>query len=301
MSLLDLPERLLQRAAHRLLSEVGRAWVCTNGDVIQVLAPGMINPHEGPDVTHIAVLHNGTVYIGDAEFHVHASSWIHHGHDADSRYRDVMIHVILSEDRHVACARWTLVLPHDEMGQALRMHVSIPTPNSTAIDEIQRAAMLRLNRATALARAAIGRVGIVDSLRVLTSNYFDRLHAKRRHPTPTDLGQIIRSAITESSLGLFARSIDDVPIDQILTALECADRTRISLEGAALRREIVVNVILPVSCARARNDQRAVLLQWYWAARSIHSYGILRRRFPSQDQSFVWQQQGMLEFMRRYG
>jgi len=275
--------------------------VCTNGDLIQVLAPGMINPHEGPDVTHIAVLHDGTVYIGDAEFHVHSSAWIHHRHDTDPRYNEVLIHIVLSDDRPVTQARWTIVLPHDEMGHALRMQTPLPPADTTAVDEIQRAAMLRLNRATALARSAIGRVGVPEAIRVLTAGYFDRLSSKRRHPLPVDIFHSVRFAIDESPLGLFARNIISIPPDEILGAFEHAERTRISVEGAALRREIAVNVILPISCSHASDEQRAILLQWYWSARAVHQYGTLRRRFETQDQSFVWQQQGMLEFLRRYG
>lgn len=301
MSLLQLPETLLQRAAQKLLSDSGRIWTCTNGDQVQILAPGIVNPHEGPDFTHTAVLHNGCVRIGTAEFHVRSSAWHEHGHARDVRYDDVMMHVVLVDDRPADACKWTLILPHDEMGRALHALGERKEHDSSNVDEIQRSAVLRLNRATAFARSAIGRVGPVDALRVMTSQWFDRLSSKRRHPMPEDLVYGIRTAITTSPLGLLAVNIADCEPDQILGAFDMAERERIFTEGASLRREIVVNVILPVCCALANDAQRIALLQWYWSVRAVHPYGLLTRRFPHQDQAYVWQQQGMLEWLRRYG
>ena len=298
MSLLDLPERLLQRAAQRLLSDGSRTWLCTNGDHVQVLAPGLLNPHEGPDFTHIAVLHNGLVTIGNAEFHVHSSSWFHHGHDNDERYDDVMLHVVLVDDRPIDRLRWTIIVPLDEMGRAVRNRASAIEHGSSNVDEIQRSAMLRLQRATAFARSAVGRVGHVDALRVMTSHWFERFASKRRHPTPDELVLDVRSVITTSPLGLFAINIAQIPPNEILGALHIAEQTRIATEGSALRREIVVNIVLPLCCALATDEQRVVLLQWYWSVKAVHPYGLLARRFPAQDQSYVWQQQGMLEWLR---
>ncbi len=301
MSLLDLPETLLQRAAQKLLSDSGRVWTCTNGDPVQILAPGIVNPHEGPDFTHIAVLYQGCVRIGTAEFHTYSSSWFDHGHAKDARYDDVMMHIVLVDDKPADSCMWTLVLPHSDMGLALHGLGQQRDHDASNVDEIQRSAILRLNRATAYARSAIGRVGSVDALRVMTSQWFDRLASKRRHPMPEDLVLGVRAIIISSPLGRLATQICDYEPEQILDAIDRAERERIFTEGAALRREIVVNVILPICCALAGDAQRIALFQWYWSVRAVHPYGLLTRRFPNQDQTYVWQQQGMLEWLRRYG
>ncbi|MCX6141560.1 MAG: DUF2851 family protein [Candidatus Kapabacteria bacterium] len=301
MSLLDLPERLLQRAAQRLLSDGGRTWTCTNGDSIQILSTGLLNPHEGPDFTRMAVLNDGIVHVGNSEFHVHSSAWFHHGHENDERYDDVLLHIVLVHDRPTVDVRWTLVLPLDDIERAIRTRNGPVEYDSSNVDEIQRSAMLRLYRATAFARSAVGRVGPVNALQVLTSHWFDRLSSKRRHPMPNELVQAIRMSIAGSPIGILALNIATVPPGEILMALEHAERARIISEGAALRREIVVNIILPLCCALADEAQRVVLLQWYWSVKAVHPYGLLYRRFPQQDQTYVWQQQGMLEWLRQYG
>ena len=33
----------------------------------------------------------------------------------------------------------------------------------------------------------------------------------------------------------------------------------------------------------------------------MQSYGILKRKFPEFEQKFLWQQQGMLEYLKEYG
>jgi hypothetical protein len=61
-----------------------------------------------------------------------------------------------------------------------------------------------------------------------------------------------------------------------------------------------MNVIFPCCCAVAPNASLVALLQWFWSAPSIHHYAALRRRFPGFDQTYMWQQQGLLEYVRWY-
>lgn len=301
MSLFDLSELVLQRAAHRVLADGARMWTCTNGDTVQVLSPGLINVHEGPDLTHMAVLHNGCVNIGAGEFHVYASSWHSHGHSSDPRYRSVMMHVVLAADVLDVPCRWTLALPIDEVGRTVQGLSGRAAPTSDPVDELQRAAMMRLNRATVNARAVIFRHGLSKALKLLTSEWFEKFSSKRRHPIPQSLIQAILHALPTSALGTIVIDLNGMRWQDLLTIIETSERLRIASEGASIRRELVVNVILPCCCAFATPEQKIMLLQWYWSARTLHSYGLLRRRFPDVSQDYVWQQQGMLEFLRKYG
>jgi hypothetical protein len=246
----------------------------------------------------MALLANGEVIVGNAEFHVHASSWHHHGHDRDRRYDDVILHVVLVDDARTAASTPTLVLPLDDVARCVPRPPAAFDGTVENVDEIQRGALLRLLRHTAAAKAAVRRVGQADALRVLTSSWFDRFSRKRHHPTDDELVLDVRSAIAGSPLGLFAARIGTLRAEEILDALAHAEQTRIAREGAPLRRELLVNAVLPLAYAVAPVRNRVPLLQWYWSAKAIHSYGMLRRRFPTIDQAYVWQQQGMLELLR---
>jgi hypothetical protein len=169
------------------------------------------------------------------------------------------------------------------------------------VDELQRAAFLRLSRNVARGRAAIGRVGEVEAIRVLTAEWFERLAIKRHHPLLDDMARIVREQLPTSPLGLFARGLQSVEADELLRSLHHAEQYRIAHEGRSIRREIVINVIIPISLARASAQQGVILLQWYWMTRAQRSYAGLDRRYPGMRQDYIWQQQGMLELQRRGG
>jgi hypothetical protein len=125
---------------------------------------------------------------------------------------------------------------------------------------------------------------------------------RRRH-RPVDAGRlgIMRSRLDASPLGLLIRQMDIIPSAELVASIDRAERKRIAYEGPSIRRELFVNAVLPVLCAIASDEQRVVLFSWFWSAESVHPYGHLRRRFPALPQERVWQQQGMLEYLRTYG
>ena len=78
-------------------------------------------------------------------------------------------------------------------------------------------------------------------------------------------------------------------------------KSKIHSEGGALRREIILNCILPLSLCMANEEARINLLFWFWATPALNSYGTLSTKFPEMPQNFLWQQQGMLEYIKLYG
>lgn len=75
----------------------------------------------------------------------------------------------------------------------------------------------------------------------------------------------------------------------------------LSDEGAHLRRELIINAIMPIALALADDDARISLFVWYWSTQSLNKYGLLTRKYPEIPQNFLWQQQGLLEYIKQYG
>jgi len=78
-------------------------------------------------------------------------------------------------------------------------------------------------------------------------------------------------------------------------------RNKILDEGAHLRRELILNCVLPLSLCLAGEEARISLFLWFWSTPALHPYGLLNRRFKELPQNFLWQQQGMLEYIREHG
>jgi hypothetical protein len=85
--------------------EVARRWwtlppgsilPLSDGMTYQLVFVGRLGGSRGPDALD-AVLDtgNGARLAGDIEFHVRASEWTAHGHEADPRYNNVILHVVL--------------------------------------------------------------------------------------------------------------------------------------------------------------------------------------------------------------
>jgi len=302
MKVMQLPERSLLRCAHAVLADPVREWVTTDGTLLQVVAAGRINVHEGPDLHDVAVLHGGEILIGDAEFHARSSDWHRHHHASDPRYRSLLLHVVLDEDDAlVQAARWTLVIPADDIATAWAQLRRKRLQPDVAVEELQHFAVLRLLRQTADAAAHLRRLGREQALAAMAAQWAERYERKRRRPSEQIDPRTLAVALPGSALGSVVLHFSQADPAQILAMLDRAERVRIAGEGAALRREVLTNVILPLLCAVATPEQRVVLFQWYWTTRAVHPYGVLRRRFPEQSQDQVWQQQGLLEFLREHG
>jgi hypothetical protein len=298
----DIPERVLQRAVHCMVGDPQRRWTCTNGAQLQIVAAGLVNPHEGPDFRDLAVLHDGLVIVGCGEFHRRASEWHAHAHDDDRRYQAVLVHFVLEDDVPVEGVRWTIVVDAETVGEGLRRWRSIEsTPADVPVDELQHHALLRLLRSTAEASVHVRRLGAPVATRMMATAWIERLLRKRHRPMDAGRLGILRSRLDASAMGMLVRQIPIIEVAELQAAIERAERMRIAQEGTAIRRELFVNAVLPVLCAMAADDQRVVLFTWYWSARAVHPYRHLRRRFPSIPQDYMWQQQGMLEFLRHHG
>jgi hypothetical protein len=77
-----------------------------DGQEVVVHSPGRWNLQAGPDFQHaVLTFANGERCRGDVEVHRYTSGWTTHRHHLDARYNQVILHVVLWNDRHTTTVR----------------------------------------------------------------------------------------------------------------------------------------------------------------------------------------------------
>ena len=72
--------------------------ISTAGEEIEIISPGELNGHAGPDFINARLLIGGTQWAGNVEMHLKSSEWANHNHQNDDAYRNVILHVVMEED-----------------------------------------------------------------------------------------------------------------------------------------------------------------------------------------------------------
>ena len=91
----------------------------TDGQMVEVIDPGLQNKDAGPDFFNAKVKIGGTLWAGNVEIHTHADDWYLHGHQSNRAYDNVVLHVVEVADGRLVTdtagrAIPTLVLPVPE-------------------------------------------------------------------------------------------------------------------------------------------------------------------------------------------
>jgi hypothetical protein len=81
---------------YRLLNSAHH--VCVGGEVLEIIQPGILNTHAGPDFTEAKLLIDGRRWAGNVEIHTKSSDWQLHRHQADDSYESVILHVVYEND-----------------------------------------------------------------------------------------------------------------------------------------------------------------------------------------------------------
>ncbi len=93
-------EKVMQHIwGHRLWTPA--RLVTVDGREIEVLDPGIQNKDAGPDFFNAKVRIDGKTWAGNVEIHVKASDWKRHGHDGDTAYGNVILHVVGKDDMRI--------------------------------------------------------------------------------------------------------------------------------------------------------------------------------------------------------
>jgi hypothetical protein len=290
----------LQKATHIYLSDPSRVFFTKNNDSIQILSQGKLNVNEGPDFLEIALLIRGKIIIGDAEFHKNSIDWDAHNHSNDHNYDNVILHIVLEEHNKPDLPFNTLIIKEDELLVILNdLANKKDIPNDLfSLEELQNYALIRLLRKATDAQKLLNNYGLNDALVFVLQEFLDKYKSRRRRPVydTSDLKSIVET-IGNSHIYKFLEDLSQVYPISIPDAMMQMLKTKIANEGAALRREIILNCVLPLSLTIANEDHRINLLVWYWSTPALNKYGILSRRFVNIPQNYLWQQQYMLEYI----
>lgn len=91
-----MEKRLQYLWQHRLWES--SSMTTTGGTPIEILDPGVPNRDAGPDFFNGKVRARGRTWAGNIEIHVRSSDWYRHGHQHDSSYDSVILHVVGEAD-----------------------------------------------------------------------------------------------------------------------------------------------------------------------------------------------------------
>ncbi len=301
----NIPERILQRYVHKSLSDPAVIRNTASGRRLQILSPGRINHNEGPDFLEIAMMIDGAIVVGDAEFHKKSSDWTAHNHQVDDRYKNVVLHIVLNNNSQISGSAFeVLLIDAVELELLIKNHKLEQNTEDSAntLEDLQQFALVRILRKTGEAKKILNENELKNALIIQVRNYLNKYFSGRKRPvyTKEELIEIAESVANSKAFDFLSEltDIEHIYIPDILIKML---KEKFSIEGAHLRREIVLNCILPLALAFAEEQARINLFLWYWSTPALNSYGVLNRKFPELTQNFLWQQQGMLEYIKEYG
>ncbi len=76
-------------------------FITDTNEIIDIISPGMQNSDAGPDFINAKIKIAETLWAGNVEIHINASDWYKHNHHLNPAYNNVILHVVLNNDREV--------------------------------------------------------------------------------------------------------------------------------------------------------------------------------------------------------
>ena len=100
-----------------------------DGQRVEIVDPGLHNRNAGPDFFNAKIRIGSTMWVGNVEIHDKSSDWYQHGHDKDSRYDNVVLHVAAELDTEVMKSNGEYVP---------QLQLSVPDDVLQHYDELQK-------------------------------------------------------------------------------------------------------------------------------------------------------------------
>jgi hypothetical protein len=253
---------------------------------ITILNNGKINPYGGPDLKNICIIYNEKLVIGDAEIDKFSSNWYLHKHHINKSFSNVILHIVFQIDRKTDLN--TIEIDPNSLNQSTKIKKEyLLNPI-----ELEKFSLLRLKRKSLELQEYL-----YNGLRFIwtfsLNELVKSLLKKRTRPkTEIILKNLFKSRF-ELDHYIFLLQIlnsNTKPNAQELIEfyINCS---------SYFTKEIYINCFLPVLLCLFPNFSNAIFTTW-WSLRSSNKYSYLKNRFPQFNQEFVWQQQGMIEFLR---
>lgn len=123
---------------------------------------GQLNHLQGPDFTGAEVEIDGVVHHGSIEIHVNSSHWRMHGHPTDTRYNQVVLHVVWTHDEEI----------QNESGKSLP---TIALSDYFTEKDLQKMQITKSTKTEFICQSHISRVSAIDIERQLDVAAFSEL------------------------------------------------------------------------------------------------------------------------------
>jgi hypothetical protein len=309
-----LHETTLQRLVRTILSDSSRSWRSENGTPLQILSLGEWNHAAGPDFLGVAVSAEGRVHVGNAEFHRAASDWLAHEHSTNPAFSGLLLHIVIKNNSRAEFARYTLVVPESEIAAALNVSVrdaslleqspTTPHEEHNSLLVVHDWAVRRMLRKSEYAASILNPYKPHETLIQLLSEFYHRQRSQKRRPRGMTQMEALQAFLLSHSANMLSDALSTLTnsaAERVSTTLSHLLETRIHTEGAATRQELLLNIVVPLGIALCtyffQKTHSEELWKWYFALPAQNVYTALQRRFPTIPQDFVYQQQGLLEYL----
>jgi hypothetical protein len=96
-----IPEEILQYI-WKTLSFDTQNLKTTSEYPISIIHQGILNNHDGPDFLEAKIKIGNVLWAGAVEIHIKSSDWLKHKHSSDSKYQNVILHVVWEHDKDIS-------------------------------------------------------------------------------------------------------------------------------------------------------------------------------------------------------
>ncbi len=299
----NIHERHLQRMVHVFLDASPCELKTGSGKRAHILSPGVINVYGGPDFRNIAMLLDGRLVIGDAEFHRKSSEWLQHRHHENHEYDNVVLHIVFENDLKKKLPHEILKLDREKLVKKCLPGLAASNKLSlSGIEELKDFAFKRLKRLSGDADRLASYMPENKAFTEFASIFIEKYKNKRKRPYYNchDLDSIPLNMMN-SKLKEIIPNIRECSAEDLKRVIINFHFIKINGAGKKLKTELLINCVLPFAYSQGNAEIRTEILNYYWSIPAAASYGKLLRKFPELPQQYCWQQQGMLEYLAEFG